>query len=249
MDKAVYYPGCFVNYYDPRTGQALVEVLEGLGLEVVVPKQLCCGIPMLANANLKGARKRFEELLRVLNEASEGGHPVVTTCPSCSLMLKKEGPEFFPELKGEVPQVLDVFELLLQLQAEGRLGRPWGRLERRVFYHNPCHARAQGLTRQTLQVIRQIPGLEVVGTSFNCCGMGGSYGMKAVNFERSTFIARKVWGDVKASGVQTVVTECGGCGLQIGKGTGAEVFHPLLLVRDAMRTEGAGAPQQNEPRG
>ena len=67
-------------------------------------------------------------------------------------------------------------------------------------------------------LIKMIPGLEVITVNTNCCGMGGSYGMKKVNYDLSEKIAQKVWEDVKASGVDTIVTECGGCGLQIEAG-------------------------------
>ena len=58
--------------------------------------------------------------------------------------------------------------------------------------------------------MRLIPGLRVVGINTNCCGMGGSYGMKAKNYDRSVEIAQKVWDEVKASQADIVVTECGG---------------------------------------
>ena len=47
--KAVFFPGCYVNDYDPQTGKDLVFMLEKAGYEVIVPDFECCGLPMVAN--------------------------------------------------------------------------------------------------------------------------------------------------------------------------------------------------------
>ena len=41
------WPDTFNNYFFPNTAKAAVEVLEGAGYRVIVPKQaLCCGRPL-----------------------------------------------------------------------------------------------------------------------------------------------------------------------------------------------------------
>ena len=35
-EKVVYFSGCYANYYDPRIGEAFVEVMETNGIEVLV---------------------------------------------------------------------------------------------------------------------------------------------------------------------------------------------------------------------
>ena len=84
-----------------------------------------------------------------------------------------------------------------------------------------------------MKLLQLIPGLTIVKANVNCCGMGGSYGMKQVNFTRSSAIAGKVWAEAMASGADMAVTECGGCGLQIEAGTGMKVVHPLVLLSRA----------------
>jgi glycerol-3-phosphate dehydrogenase subunit C len=65
--------------------------------------------------------------------------------------------------------------------------------------------------------------------------MGGSYGLKKQNYERSARIAGKVWGEVRAAGADVVATDCGGCGLQIQAGTGATIVHPVTLLHRSYR--------------
>lgn len=234
-DKVVYYPGCFANYYNPEIGKALVFVMEKNGFEVLVSEQLCCGMPMMANTNPKGAGKNFEKIVRSLYELSEGKYPIITTCPSCNMMLKKEGKGFFPSPEADYvsSMVRDASQFLVQLDREGRLNKDFGEMPLRVFYHNPCHLKVQGRTEDTLYLLRLIPGIEVVGSNYACCGMGGSYGMKEKNFALSREIGQRVWGLVREAEPDVVVTECGGCGLQIKAGTGVRIMHPMELLREA----------------
>ncbi|TET83099.1 hypothetical protein E3J38_01060, partial [candidate division TA06 bacterium] len=86
----VYFPGCFVNFMDARLGQSLSNLLERADMELVVPDLSCCGIPSLSLGDLDGARKRAERNIRALLPFASKGIPIVATCPSCALALKKE---------------------------------------------------------------------------------------------------------------------------------------------------------------
>jgi len=233
--KVVYYPGCFANYYNPEIGKSLVFVMEKNGFEVLVSRQLCCGMPMMANSNLKGAEKNFRRIILSLYELSQGRFPIITTCPSCNMMLKKEGKGFFPSQEAEYvsSHVWDASEFLWELDKNGKFNRDFGELKLRVFYHNPCHLKVQKLTEPTLNLIKLIPGIEIVGANYACCGMGGSYGMKEKSFKISNEIGKRVWDLVKETKSDVVVTECGGCGLQIKAGTGVKVLHPMELLKEA----------------
>lgn len=95
--KAVFFPGCYVNDYDPQTGKDLVFMLEKAGYEVIVPEFECCGLPMVANGffdDARAAASRNVDTLAAL--VSSGDVPVLTVCPSCQLMLKQEYAEVFP---------------------------------------------------------------------------------------------------------------------------------------------------------
>ncbi len=241
-NKVVYYTGCWANYYGPEIGRSFVEVMQANGFDVVVPEQKCCGMPMMANANLKGAQKNFQFNMKSLYAASSPGYDVITTCPSCNMMLRKEGRKFFEseEAKYLSEHLFDADEYLLRLYRDNKLNTNFGEVLLKVFYHNPCHLKVQGLTREPLQLLGLIPGVEVMGTNYNCCGLSGSYGMKKQNYERSIEIAQKVWEEAKNSRADAVVTECGGCGLRIKDGTGLPIMHPMMLLSQSYRAHKAG---------
>ncbi|OPY84526.1 MAG: Anaerobic glycerol-3-phosphate dehydrogenase subunit C [Syntrophorhabdus sp. PtaU1.Bin153] len=234
--KIVYYTGCFADYYGPDIGKSFVEVMEKNGFEVIVPDTKCCGMPQMANSNLQGARRNFEFNTRVLAKAAAPGYDILSTCPSCNMMLRREGLPFFDSegARFVASRVYDACEYLLRLHGEGKLNTDFGSMPIRVFYHNPCHLRVQNLT-PAVDLMKLIPDLEVVKVNLNCCGMGGSYGMKRQNYDRSKEIAQKIWDEVKAANVDVVATDCGGCGLQVQAGTGAKIMHPLTVLNQAYK--------------
>jgi glycerol-3-phosphate dehydrogenase subunit C len=236
-EKVVYFSGCWANYYGPEIGKAFVQVMKKNGFDVLLPEQKCCGMPMMANANLKGAEKNFGFNIKSLYAAASPGYDVITTCPSCNMMLRKEGRKFFDSDEAHYlsEHLFDADEYLLRLHRQGSLNTDMGQLPLKVFYHNPCHLKVQGLTNEPLELLGLIPAIEIVGTNYYCCGLSGSYGMKKQNYTRSVEIAQRVWDEAKKSGAEAVVTECGGCGLRIQDGTGLPIFHPMMLMNRAYK--------------
>ena len=55
--RVAYFSGCYTNTNEPDVGKATVRVLEASGLEVSLPPQKCCGIPMLGKRRLPGSAK------------------------------------------------------------------------------------------------------------------------------------------------------------------------------------------------
>ncbi|MCS7280104.1 MAG: heterodisulfide reductase-related iron-sulfur binding cluster [Desulfobacterota bacterium] len=234
MDKVVYFTGCFSNYYDPEIAKSFVTVMEINEIEVLVPEQVCCGMPIMANANYKGAKRNFEKIVRSLFKASEGKYPIVTTCPSCNMMLKKEGKTFFPSAEANYvsSMIYDSSEFVMNLDLKRKLNRFFGRLELKVLYHNPCHLKVQNIDA-TIYVLKLIPGIEVIGINRDCCGLGGSFGMKRKNYPISYAIGTKIWRMVEELKPDAVVTECGGCGLQISSKRPVKIYHPMVLLNMA----------------
>jgi len=236
-NKVVYFTGCFADYYGPDIGKSFVEVMEKNGFEVIVPDTKCCGMPQMANSNLGGARKNFDFNVKALTKAAKPGYDILTTCPSCNMMLRREGLPFFDseEARFVAKNVYDASEYLLRLHDQGKMNTNFGELRMSIYYHNPCHLRVQNLI-SSVDLMKMIPGVEIVGVNLSCCGMGGSYGMKKQNFDRSQKIASKVWKEVKEANLDIVATECGGCGLQIQSGTGAKIMHPLSVLNQSYKT-------------
>lgn len=233
--KVAYYTGCFANYYWPQVGEATVAVLRKNGIEVTVPDQVCCALPMVSKGNIKGAQENMIYNTGVLSRLVSDGYALVATCSSCSLFLKQDYPRLLgtEEAKQVSQNLYHITEYLLKLHELGLLNTDFRPVPQTVFYHTPCHLRAQQIDSPSVKLLQLIPGITVNHVSEECCGMGGAYGYEKVNYRLSEDIARKLYSEIEENPTDRLVTDCGGCKLQIEVGTGREVEHPIMLVKEA----------------
>jgi Fe-S oxidoreductase len=233
--RLAYYVGCFANYYEPDIAQALVKVLERNGFEVLVPDQRCCGMPMMANKNMGGARRNAEYNIESLAAVAARGYDIVTACPSCSLMIKREYPNLYGGDKARLvsEHLYYVDEYLMLLNRRGDLSTDLVEISESIFYHVPCHLKAQDLKEGSLELLYLIPGLSIQRVDAACCGMAGYHGYKKAHSDLSMEIGAKLFGEIGLAQADRVVTGCGACKLQIEAGTGARAVHPIVLLQEA----------------
>ena len=76
--------------------------------------------------------------------------------------------------------------------------------------------------------------VEVIETG-TCCGMAGTFGLKAgqLGYELANAVGEPLFDGFRESGVEAIVTESSVCGIHLGEGTGIQVWHPLMLIAAA----------------
>ena len=126
-----------------------------------------------------------------------------------------------------------ITEYLLLLHERGMLNIDFRPIPQTVFYHTPCHLRAQEINDPSVKLLKLIPGITIRHISNECCGMGGAYGYEKKNYELSKEVAGKLYSEIRENPSDRVVTDCGGCKLQIEAGTGVKVDHPMILLQEA----------------
>jgi len=235
--RVAYFYGCFTNYYKPDVAKALVNVLERNDFEVIVPDQKCCGIPMIANKNVGGARRNAEYNIRSLAAIAARGYDIVTTCPSCSLMIKREYPSLFDSDEARLvsERLYYAEEYFMLLNRQGKLSRDLGEICESLFIHVPCHLKVQDSGTDSGELVRLIPGVSVANVNTACCGMAGYHGYKKKHSGPSMEIGGKLFEEIGTAQADRVVTSCAACALQIAAGTGATAIHPVLLFQEAYR--------------
>jgi Fe-S oxidoreductase len=184
-----------MNYNHPQVGQALFELLEAAGYEVIVPPQVCCGRPALPLGNLELARASAQKLLKTLKPWLDQGLPVVGAEPSCVLSLRDEYPDFrlTSELQHSADklasQSLSLPEWLLHENQRQPL--PFGEQNPlRIFYHEHCHQKALVGAETSVKALKLAPGLQVSLSPAGCCGMAGSFGYEVEHVAMSRAIAQ-----------------------------------------------------------
>jgi glycerol-3-phosphate dehydrogenase subunit C len=243
--KVVYFHGCSTQYYEPRVGRAAVRVLEANGFEVIVPKQNCCGLPLLSNGEFPAARRYHTSNVAQLIDYAKHGIPIVGTSTSCTLTLKEEAPELLDMYDEDTLLVArntyDINEFLLDLLAEGTLLTDLKPIPLSLGYHAPCQYRGHRLGKLALDVLDLIPGLTVLDSHAACCGIAGTYGYKKEKYDIAMEVGEPLFDFVNQVDGPVVICDSETCRWQITHATGKPAVHPveMLAVAYGFQPEGA----------
>lgn len=235
--RVVLFSTCLVDYNDPGTGKAAVEVLEHNGVEVAWPEgQQCCGMPRLDGGELERAAEQARANVDLLLPWVERGYAVVLPSPSCSLMVREEYPQILPTdaARAVAAASYDLCDYLFRLNRAGGVKKDFVRRLGHVKYHVPCHIRQQQIGFRGRDVLRWVSeGVDLVQ---ECTGHDGTWSMKTENFEKSLRWGRKCFEAMTPTAGEPCSAACSDCALaalQIRQGAGVVALHPVLVLAHA----------------
>ena len=224
--RVAFLVGCVMPILYPQSHDAAVRLLQLAGCEVWFPPgERCCGALLAHNGDLEGAERLREANMRVYAEGQFDA--LIVDSAGCGAHLK----DFYPELKGRVK---DLSEWLADVGLP-----PANRdVKLRVTYQDACHlAHAQRIRKQPRDLIRAIPGVELVEMRHPeiCCGAAGLY--STMEPSMSARILAEKTDDVLSTRAELVITANPGCQMQLAtglrsRGSTMQVEHVAeLLVR------------------
>jgi glycerol-3-phosphate dehydrogenase subunit C len=237
--RIVYFHGCGTEYYEPWEGEKVVAVLEHNGFTVEVPQQDCCGLPLQSSGLFDDARRVVLRLARALAPyVRDSDTLIVGNATSCTLMLKREAREILqleddPDLKLVSERTWDICELLLELHDRGELRTDFQPINETIAYHAPCQQQGHFIGKPALDLFALIPGLQVREMTARCCGVAGTYGLKAEKYEIAMKAGKALFDQIGASGAPTVACDSETCRWQITHGTGRRSVHPIDFLHRA----------------
>jgi glycerol-3-phosphate dehydrogenase subunit C len=237
-DRAVvYFHGCAANYYEPGVARAALAVLARNGLEVIVPPQECCGLPLISNGLYHRARQRARRNLDVLAAYARRGYRIVLTSTSCGHTLKAEYAEMLDlddaDARLVAESTWDIMELLRELHDEGRLDTSFGAVEDELPYHAPCQLRSHGIGLPALDLFALVPGLAAQDLDHDCCGVAGTYGLKKEKYDIAMAVGADLFERIRASDATDVACDSETCRWQIEAATGRRLRHPVEILAEA----------------
>lgn len=179
--RAHLFVPCLVEDCQPEIAEAVVAVLEHLGVSTVLPPgQTCCGQLAYKTGDVASARALA---LRYLDIFAAPG-PVVCPSGSCVKMIHTY-PSLFtpgsPEHARAVELSARTYEFCQFVVDE--LGRVdlGAEYHARVCYHGSCQVdRALGITVAPRALLSAVRGLELVEAERpdRCCGFGGVFSLQ-----------------------------------------------------------------------
>ncbi len=220
---------CFINQVFPHLGEAVVEILDRLGVRWRYPEeQTCCGQFALSAGDLDTGRRLARHFVRVF----QGHGPIVCPSASCVLTVRRDYPdlEADPLARREVLAVTSrVLELSEWLAGRGPL--PWQpQFEGVLALHRSCKARELGALPAAAQLLDQVAGLTLTNISpyYSCCGFGGVF--KAQHPDLARNIGEAYLDAVLATGAAGLVSLDASCflhlkGVAAARGFDLEFYH------------------------
>jgi glycolate dehydrogenase iron-sulfur subunit len=227
--------GCVQRVFFGHVNEATARVLAAEGFEVHVPRlPRCCGaLPLHAGEDPEARR-----LAKATIEALEGYDTVIVNAAGCGSAMRDYGhvlrdePEWAERAAAFAERVRDVSEFLAEAGPRAER-RP---LELRAAYHDACHlAHAQGVRAQPRELLRGIPGIELLEPAEweLCCGSAGIYNL--VQPEPAAELGERKARNLLDTGAEAVAAANPGCALQITAhterlGKPLPVLHPMELL-------------------
>jgi glycolate oxidase iron-sulfur subunit len=237
--------GCVQSVFFPQVNAATARVLATEGCDVIIPPdQGCCGALSMHSGREAEAIGFARQTIATFEQA--GVDAIVVNSAGCGSAMKE-----YERLLGRPGQdlgwagraaalssrVRDLSEFLTELGPVA----PRHPLPVRAAYHDACHlAHAQRITREPRQLLRAIPGLELVelADAGTCCGSAGVYNL--LQPEAAGELGARKAQSVLDAGAPLLISANPGCSLQIAsaladRGQHIAVAHTAEILDASLR--------------
>ncbi|MEA2198989.1 MAG: glycolate oxidase iron-sulfur subunit [Solirubrobacteraceae bacterium] len=228
--------GCVQRVFFADVHRATIATLAAEGFDVYAPRlPACCGALEFHAGAEDAAIARARKTIAAFADVNY----VVTSAAGCGSAMKDYG-----QLIEDAParlfslKVRDVSELLASVDRR----TPRGPVPLRVAYHDACHlAHAQGIREEPRELLRAIPGLELLEVAHEpqiCCGSAGIYNL--VQPEAAAELGARKAASLLETGAEAIAAGNPGCAAQIDlhlreAGQSLPIYHPIELLWRSIR--------------
>lgn len=174
---------CLIDTLQPQIGEAVVKVLDRVGIQVKFPlEQTCCGQPAF-NAGMRFEAQRMAE--HTIQTFEKDPAPVVIPSGSCAAMIRHGYPELFAHDSEWLPRAQKLaartYEFTEYLVDVLNLTDVGARFPGKATYHSSCHLlRGLGVDSQPRALLANVRDLTLIELPHadECCGFGGVFSVE-----------------------------------------------------------------------
>ncbi len=212
---------CLTDSFFPKTGQAVVDIFQRLGITVDFARdQTCCGQPAFNAGLRKDARAIAEHTIKVFENTTGN---IVTPSGSCAHMFRHNYPELFendpdwlPRAKALSARTYEFTEYLVDKLGVTNVGAKWDGL---LTYHPSCHTlRGINVDKQPHALLANVQGATLIDLPHaeECCGFGGIMSVEHPELS-AEWLKRKI-SNLEMTQSPTLVVTDAGCLMHIAGG-------------------------------
>ncbi len=245
IGSIVYFTGCATNYLYDDTGKAVVQILNHMGFEVIIPKgQTCCSIPLLFHGAQDMAVNNIKTNVNELKDHE--AEAIIVDCSTCGEALRKEYPLYLKnsgqilsdaeKIGSKVVDVLTFIESHFDLLEFDKSFAIKGS----ATYHAPCHTKNNAGSHLIVErLIEKLPFITYKKASDfdECCGGGGTFFYEYPEVSKK-MVEKKIQ-SVKALGTDYWLTDCPVCRMNLSGNLddtdSLKVLHPVTLIQRVLK--------------
>ncbi len=246
--KVAIFIGCLANYNYTSIGDALLEILEVLEIDVFLAKgQKCCSAPAYFTGDFDTVDSNAKYNIEYFEQFAWDVEAILIPEATCSAMLKIDYEHYFhdqPDWRARAKVVMaKVFMATEWLQHHTKLEsilRSKKKDTKIVTYHDPCHAKKmQGIHAEPRNLIAKNYKIVEMSDPNLCCGFGGVT-MQSEKYHFAEAAGKPKAAMIEKTGADIVSAECSACRMQINNsmsGAGVKTIfkNPIELIAEALR--------------
>ncbi|PAF45853.1 (Fe-S)-binding protein [Helicobacter sp. 11S02629-2] len=253
-NKVAIFIGCLANYNYTGVGKSLVDILQFLGVGVVIPKkQACCSAPAYFSGDLKTTIKSIRFNVKYLSEFVDKVDAVLipeATCAAQVITDWEHALHLDTEINGNDNTA--IIAKLKTITSKTYLASKWlydftdidsilktkKIFNTTVTYHDPCHAKkVLKVYKEPRALLQNYPVVEMEGSD-TCCGFGGVT-LQSEKYHLAIKVGDNKANLIKATEADYVSAECSACRMQIDNAlyrnkVDSKFAHPLELLAKAL---------------
>jgi iron-sulfur cluster protein len=262
--KAVLFADVFTNYGTPERGIAALDVLEAIGVDIIVSPTSPDGRAALSQGMIATATKQARRTAALLKKYIDEGRDIVVVEPSVLAMFRLDYRHLLPDddagrklYEALRERTFDGPEYVWKCIQEDGLDAaeifPAARhpLGTRIFYHSHCQQKTietqravqSGASAKPTEALLRAAGFDVATSQVECCGMAGSFGYKKDYYDLSQAVGEDLFQQVRRveedGGPRTLVVTGTSCQEQLRDGLGRRVVHAMELLAEIAQPIGS----------
>lgn len=190
--------GCSTTFLMPLISDAIIEILSRANFEVIVPKQNCCGAPLLGAGFKRETINLAMKNLHIYKSFKIDG--VITPCPTCAHFITS----VYREFTGESIDVLNLADVMKNIELTSIQT-----FNQKIFFHISCHS--SNYLKESDKILNLFKNLGLnIEKKEGCCGFAGLFSFL---FEKSSMdiLREKVLEYEKAD---MIISSCPNCIIQ-----------------------------------
>lgn len=232
----------FTNYNDAAIGMKGVLLLEKLGYEVLLPKQVESGRAWLSKGLLRKAKQIANQNIELLGGIVTSAIPLIGIEPSAILTFRDEYPDLADEQNLASAKALARNTFLIDEFIANEISK--GNIQKEAFtknaklikLHGHCQQKAIASVAATQTILSFPENYKVEVIPSGCCGMAGSFGYEKEHYDLSMQIGELVLLPAVRNQLSDTIIAAPGtsCRHQIKDGAQKIALHPVEILFEAL---------------